>query len=72
MDEPVGLTIARNESEAQLIRGLLESEGIQSFDQATNYGAGVTDGFTFTGPREIFVLPADLERAKQLLEDTGE
>jgi hypothetical protein len=67
-DEPVALTIVPNEVEAELIRGLLATEGIEATHRPTNFGAGATDGFTPSGAREIFVRRSQLEEAQALLE----
>ena len=69
-DEPVSLTVVRNEVEAEVIRGLLATEGIESTHRPTNFGAGATDGFTPTGEREIFVRADRLDEARALIEAT--
>ena len=70
MAEPVRLTIVANEFEAELIRGLLEAEGIESVQRKTDFAAGMTDASTSSfGPREILVGPDDLERARELVVD---
>jgi hypothetical protein len=66
--EPVPLTVVGNEVEAEVIRGLLATEGIESMHRPTNFGAGSTDGFTPSGEREILVRPEDLEAARELIE----
>jgi hypothetical protein len=71
MSEPVPLTVASNEAEAEMIRGLLETAGIRSMHRPTNFGAGVSDGFTPSGPREVLVNPDQLEDARIVLEDAG-
>jgi len=71
MSAPVPLTIASNEAEAEIIRGLLETAGIPSMHRPTNFGAGATDGFTPSGAREVLVNPEQLEDAKIVLEDAG-
>lgn len=68
---PVRLTIVPNEPAAELIRFLLESEGIESMVRQTDYGAGTMDGFR-GGQQEILVHPKDLEFARELIAgDTG-
>ena len=62
MSEPVPLTVASNEVEAEVIR---------SFHRPTNLGAGATDGFTPSGAREVLVNPEQLEDARIVLEDAG-
>ena len=66
--EPVALTVVSSEAEAEMIRGLLATEGIESMHRPTNFGAGATDGFTPAGEREILVRPEQLEDARALLE----
>jgi Putative prokaryotic signal transducing protein len=59
--------LAANPAEAETIRGLLQTEGIESLRRQTDFGAGTMDGFS-GGEQEILVRPEDLERAKALLE----
>jgi hypothetical protein len=66
--EPVPLTVVGSEAEAEVVRGLLATAGIQSMHRPTNFGAGSTDGFTPSGAREILVHPEQLEDAQALLE----
>jgi hypothetical protein len=66
--EPVPLTVVGSEAEAEMIRGLLATEGIRSMHRPTNFGAGSTDGFTPSGAREILVHPEQLKNARALLE----
>ena len=68
-DEIVHLTIVSNEIEAEMILSLLRTEGIESTQQMTNYGAGGIDGVGSGGPREILVRAEDLERATALIEE---
>lgn len=66
--ELVRLTIVPNEFSAETIRGLLETEGIESIQRKTDFAAGVTDASTSAfGPREVLVSPEDLERARDLI-----
>jgi len=64
------LTTVTNELAAEEIRSLLRTEGIESMQRKTDFAVGMTDaspsGF---GPREIFVYPEDLERARALIAD---
>ena len=69
-DELVTLTVVPNEGEAEIIRGLLATQDIESTHRPTNFGAGATDGFTPSGAREIIVRADQLEEARALLEDT--
>jgi len=62
----VPLTVVRNEAEAELLCGLLRSEGIECEHRPTNFGAGVMDGLP-GGAREIIVAEERLARAQELL-----
>ena len=66
--ELVRLTLASNPAAAEAIRGLLETEGIESVRRQTDFGAGTMDGFSGS-QQEILVRPADLERARELVAD---
>jgi hypothetical protein len=66
--ELVRLTIAASEPEAELIRGLLGTEGIESMQRPTDFAAGALDGWAAGGTREVLVRAGDLERAQELLE----
>jgi hypothetical protein len=68
VSELVRLVLAANPAEAEAIRGLLETEGIESARRQTNFGAGTMDGFS-GGQQEILVHPDDLEQARELLGD---
>jgi len=64
----VRLTVVPNEFEAEVIRGLLETEGIESSQRKTDLAAGISDASTSAfGPREILVNSDDLERARSLI-----
>ena len=60
--ELVRLTIVASEPEAETVRGLLATEGIESMQRPTNDAAGALDGWAAGGAREILVREADLER----------
>ena len=64
----VRLTLAANPPEAELIRSLLQTEGIESLRKQTDFGAGTMDGFS-GGQQEILVRPEDLDRARELVAD---
>lgn len=67
MDE-VRLTVVANEMEAEMICGLLRSEGIECYFRKTDLGAGSTGGMlTGFGQTEIIVGASDLEQARGLL-----
>ena len=67
MAELTRLTLAANPAEAEAIRGLLQTEGIESARRQTDFGAGTMDGFS-GGQQEILVRPEDLDEARTLLE----
>ena len=62
----VRLTVVANPVEAEMIRSLLSTEGIESLRKQTDFGAGSMDGFS-GGQQEILVNSADLESARELL-----
>jgi hypothetical protein len=62
----VRLTVVANPVEAEMIRSLLSTEGIESLVKQTDFGAGSMDGWG-GGQQEILVSPADLESARELL-----
>jgi hypothetical protein len=66
-DELVRLTIVSGEPEAELLRGLLATEGIESIQRPTDFAAGALDGWAAGGAREILVRSADLEAARELI-----
>lgn len=65
--ELVRLTIAPSEPEAEMLRGLLATEGIESILRPTDVAAGALDGWAAAGSREILVRAGDLERAQELI-----
>jgi hypothetical protein len=69
--EPVKVAFAQNQSEAQLIQGILLEEGIPSYERRAR-GFDVPD-FLAAGPRDILVPAAGADAARQLLAaDSGE
>ena len=62
----VRLTVVANPVEAELIRSLLGTEGIESIRKQTDFGAGTMDGFS-GGQQEILVEEKDLETARELI-----
>lgn len=67
MAELIRVTTAANPAEAETIRGLLKTEGIDSVRRQTDFGAGTMDGFS-GGQQEILVREEDLDEARALLE----
>jgi hypothetical protein len=68
----VGVTVVANEPEAELVCGMLRSDGIECTYRQTNFGAGAADGWSWGGPFEIFVDEGDLDRARSLVESDAE
>ena len=66
-DELVRLTIVSSEPEAELLRGLLATEGIDSVQRPTDFAAGALDGWAAGGAREILVRSGDVETARELI-----
>ena len=62
----VRLTLAANPAEAEAVRGLLKTEGIESVRRQTDFGAGTMDGFS-GGQQEILVDESDLDLARALI-----
>ena len=62
----VRLTLVANPVEAEMIRALLSTEGIESIRKQTDFGAGTMDGFS-GGQQEILVEEKDVESARELI-----
>jgi Putative prokaryotic signal transducing protein len=67
-DELVRLTIAASEPDADMICGLLSTEGIRAMHRPTNFAAGALDGWAAGGAREVLVRAEDVDAARELLE----
>jgi Putative prokaryotic signal transducing protein len=68
MPELAVLEVVGSEPEAEVILGLLRSEGIPCMAQKTNFAAGLADGsLSAAGPREILVHAENLARAREVL-----
>jgi Putative prokaryotic signal transducing protein len=65
--ELVRLTVVSSEAEAEVIRGLLATDGIESMQRPTDAAAGALDGWAAGGAREILVRAGDLETARELI-----
>ena len=65
--EPVVLTVVSGEAEAEVLCGLLRSEGIECAHRDTDAIDTPLETFAAAGPREILVRPSDLEAARELL-----
>jgi hypothetical protein len=66
MDELVVVDVVANESEAELLCGLLRTEGLSCTYRQSNYGAGAFDGMP-GGPQEVLVRAEDEAGARLLL-----
>jgi hypothetical protein len=66
----VAVTVVSSEVEAATVVGFLQSQGIEAGYQSMR---SVQDPIGYarmsSGPQEVLVRPADLERAKQLLDE---
>lgn len=63
------LTIVSTEIEAEIVRALLRTEGIESVKRKTDFAAGASDaGSSSQGPFEILVSGEALETARELIE----
>jgi hypothetical protein len=65
--EGVVLTVVSSEGEADIVRGLLETAGIESSYRDTEAIDSPIEDFTAAGPREILVREEDLEAARELI-----
>ena len=61
------VTTVADELEADVVAGLLRSEGIESFFKRTDVSAGMAGGGVgMGGPIEIWVDESDVDRASEL------
>ena len=67
MGDPVVVKVVSDESEAEIVCGLLRSAGIECGYRETDAIDSSLEDFTAVGPREILVHPSDLETARALL-----
>ena len=67
MEETVVVKVVDDEPEAQIVCGLLRSNGIECGYRDTEQIESSLEDFTASGPREIFVHASDLEAAQGLL-----
>jgi hypothetical protein len=68
MDDTVVVKVVGDEPEAQVVCGLLRSNGIDCGYRDTAVIESSLEDFTASGPREIFVHQSDLEAARALLD----
>jgi hypothetical protein len=67
----VVLTVVSGEPEAEVLCGLLRSNGIECAYRDTEAIDSPLEDFTAAGPREILVRASDLEAARDLLPDSA-
>lgn len=63
----VVLTVVQTEGEAEIVCGLLQTNGIDCEYRETDAIDSVIEDFTPAGPREILVHEHDLEAARELI-----
>jgi hypothetical protein len=66
-DQTVVLTVVPEETEAELLCGLLRANGIECGYRDTDAIDSPIEDFIPSGPREVLVHKADLEAARALL-----
>lgn len=67
-EEGVVVTVVSGEPEAEVVCGLLRSNGIECAYRDTDTIDSPLEDFTAAGPREIIVRPEDLDAARELLD----
>jgi hypothetical protein len=66
----VTLTVVHDEAEAEMVCGLLRSNGVECSYRKTDLAAGAwTGGFARGGPIELLVHEEDIVTARELLPD---
>lgn len=70
-DEGVVLAVVSGEQEADILCGLLQSNGIDCAYRDTEAIDSPLEDFIAAGAREILVRESDLETAKELLPDSA-
>jgi hypothetical protein len=66
--EPVGLTVVPSEPEAELICGLLRTNGIDCYYRKTDMAGAWTRYAAPLGPFEVLVSADELVRARELVD----
>lgn len=69
-DDTVVLTVVPDETEAELLCGLLRANGIECAYRDTDAIDSTIEDFIAAGPREVLVHEADLETARSLLPES--
>jgi hypothetical protein len=70
-EEGVVLTVVSSETEAEVLCGLLRSNGIECNYRDTDAIDSPLEDFIASGPQEILVSQADLADARTLLPEEG-
>ena len=70
-DELVGVEVAGNQPEAEMLCSLLRSAGIACMPRLTSRGAGAGDGLGIGGQHEIMVRSKDAQAARKILRRSG-
>jgi hypothetical protein len=70
-EEGVVVTVVSSEQEADVVCGLLQSNGIDCAYRDTEVIDSPLEDFIAAGPREILVRPSDVEAARELLGDSA-
>jgi hypothetical protein len=65
--EGVVVTVVPTEGEAEIVCGLLQTNGIDCSYRDTEAIESSLEEFTAAGPREILVYESDLEAARELI-----
>ena len=65
----VTLTVVANETEADVLCGMLRANGIECFQRRTDLAGGLTAVLASGGGMEVLVEEADLATAQALLEE---
>jgi Putative prokaryotic signal transducing protein len=69
LDDPVVVTVVADETEAELVCGLLRAGGFECGYRDTDAIDSALEDFIAAGPREVIVRETDLEAARALLAD---
>jgi hypothetical protein len=70
-EEGVVVTVVSSEQEADVVCGLLQSNGIDCAYRDTEVIDSPIEDFIAAGPREILVRAPDVEAARELLGDSA-
>jgi Putative prokaryotic signal transducing protein len=70
-EEAVVVTVVSSEQEADVVCGLLQSNGIDCAYRDTEVIDSPLEDFIAAGPREILVRASDVEAARELLGDSA-